>query len=294
MLSHTPAASLRRIDHLVLAARDLDAQADFYERLGFIVGQRNRHPWGTENRIVQMPGAFLELITIGADLDFAKGAPAFGEAIQSFLAQGEGMSHLVLSGDDARADVATFRRAGIDHGAAFDFGRKGLNAEGKEVEVAFSLAFARAAVMPALGFFTCQQHFPENFWAPARQGHTNRVTAIAEVTILSQRANDAASFLARFAGGEPIAFPGGATLATAAGAITVRDATTFALVFGDDPIAFFDGRPRFAAVTFHSRDLAATAERLTENGVPHRMQGGRIVVPSEAAFGVLIAFEATR
>ncbi len=43
----------RRIDHLVLAVRDLDAAGLFYERLGFQVGARNRHPWGTENRIVQ-------------------------------------------------------------------------------------------------------------------------------------------------------------------------------------------------------------------------------------------------
>ena len=43
----------RRIDHLVVAVRDLDGAAAFYERLGFQVGARNRHPWGTENRIVQ-------------------------------------------------------------------------------------------------------------------------------------------------------------------------------------------------------------------------------------------------
>jgi len=53
------------IDHLVLAAHDLNATGSFYERLGFKVGARNRHPWGTENRIVQFPGAFLELITVG-------------------------------------------------------------------------------------------------------------------------------------------------------------------------------------------------------------------------------------
>jgi catechol 2,3-dioxygenase-like lactoylglutathione lyase family enzyme len=40
----------RAIDHLVIAARDLEAQAAFYRRLGFQVGTRNRHPWGTENQ----------------------------------------------------------------------------------------------------------------------------------------------------------------------------------------------------------------------------------------------------
>ena len=51
----------RGIDHLVLAVHDLDAAGDFYEKLGFRVGARNRHPWGTENRIVQFPHIFLEL-----------------------------------------------------------------------------------------------------------------------------------------------------------------------------------------------------------------------------------------
>ena len=55
----------RRIDHLVIAVHDLDGAAAFYQRLGFQVGARNRHPWGTENRIVQFSASFLELITLG-------------------------------------------------------------------------------------------------------------------------------------------------------------------------------------------------------------------------------------
>ncbi|WP_146038764.1 VOC family protein, partial [Paracoccus sp. SY] len=44
---------MRHIDHVVVAVRDLDGAADLYARLGFQVGPRNRHPWGTENRIIQ-------------------------------------------------------------------------------------------------------------------------------------------------------------------------------------------------------------------------------------------------
>jgi hypothetical protein len=44
--------STRRLDHLVLPARDLDDRAELYRRIGFTVGARNRHPWGTENHIV--------------------------------------------------------------------------------------------------------------------------------------------------------------------------------------------------------------------------------------------------
>ena len=57
----------RALDHLVVAAHDLPEQAALYRRLGFQVGARNRHPWGTENHIVQFDGAFLELIGLGDD-----------------------------------------------------------------------------------------------------------------------------------------------------------------------------------------------------------------------------------
>ena len=55
----------RGLDHLVIGVRDLDRAGALYQRLGFQVGKRNLHPWGTENRIVQFPGAFLELLAVG-------------------------------------------------------------------------------------------------------------------------------------------------------------------------------------------------------------------------------------
>ena len=51
-------------DHIVHAVRDLDAVADFYRRIGFTVGARNRHSWGTHNCIVQFPGFFIEILTL--------------------------------------------------------------------------------------------------------------------------------------------------------------------------------------------------------------------------------------
>jgi catechol 2,3-dioxygenase-like lactoylglutathione lyase family enzyme len=53
----------RGLDHIVHAVRDLDAAADLYRRLGFTVGARNKHPWGTHNHVVQLSGFFIELLT---------------------------------------------------------------------------------------------------------------------------------------------------------------------------------------------------------------------------------------
>ena len=79
----------RAIDHLVIAAHDLAAQAAFYRRLGFQVGARNRHPWGTENHIIQFDGAFLELIGLGDNFvapSVAPGAFSFPDFVGRFLA----------------------------------------------------------------------------------------------------------------------------------------------------------------------------------------------------------------
>jgi catechol 2,3-dioxygenase-like lactoylglutathione lyase family enzyme len=52
------------LDHIVHAVRDLDAAAAFYASAGFIVGARNRHPWGTHNRIVQLKNCYIELLAV--------------------------------------------------------------------------------------------------------------------------------------------------------------------------------------------------------------------------------------
>ena len=54
----------RGLDHVVHAVRDLEAAAELYRRLGFTVGTRNQHSWGTHNHLVQLPGFFLELLTV--------------------------------------------------------------------------------------------------------------------------------------------------------------------------------------------------------------------------------------
>lgn len=52
------------LDHIVHAVRDLDAAAEFYGRAGFTVGARNRHPWGTHNRIVQLKNCYIEILEV--------------------------------------------------------------------------------------------------------------------------------------------------------------------------------------------------------------------------------------
>ena len=117
----------RGLDHIVHAVRDLDAAADFYRRMGFMVGARNRHAWGTHNHIVQFPGFFMELLTV-AEPEKLTGegfAALFGVFNRQFLARHEGLSFMMLESEDVLADAAQFHTAGFARSDALTFERAG-------------------------------------------------------------------------------------------------------------------------------------------------------------------------
>lgn len=198
------AVSTRRIDHLVLAVHDLAAAAEFYKGLGFMVGARNVHPWGTENHIIQFGTSFLELITIGDAAAIPEHRPnhfSFGAFVRDYLKEREGPAMFVLDSVDAKADATAFRRDGIGPFEPFSFERKGRRPDDSETHVAFTLAFAFEPDLPHSGFLRCQQHFPENFWNPKFQQHPNGATGIKRVTL--QDAGDHVRFLSAFTNATP-------------------------------------------------------------------------------------------
>ena len=192
----------RGLDHIVHAVRDLDAAADLYRRLGFTVGARNRHPWGTHNHIVQLPGFFIELLTMAEPEKLGSDgfSVLFGSFNRRFLERQEGLSMLILESADAEGDAQAFREAAIAASDAMRFEREGRRPDGSPVKVAFSLGFARDAGAPDIGFAVCQQHYPENFWNPAFQSHPNSATGIASAIIVAENPTDHHIFLSAFAG----------------------------------------------------------------------------------------------
>lgn len=274
--------SHRRIDHLVIAVRDLEAAADLYSRLGFQVGNRNRHPWGTENRLVQFGTAFLELITIGDTAAIPPHEPgrfSFGAFVRDFLERREGCAMLVLDSNDAAADAAGFARLGIGRFEPFYFERQGMRPDGSETRVAFTLAFASDPALPTAGFFVCQQHFPENFWNAEFQRHPNGATGVRDVTLRTPDPARHATFLAGFTG----------TASSVAG----QGALTYALQQdGRLKVVRGEGVAGFGAFAVAVPDLAAAAACLERNGVSFRREAGRIGVDAADVFGVNIGFVA--
>lgn len=288
----TTSSSARGLDHLVVGVHDLDAAGDLYGRLGFRVGARNRHPWGTENRIVQFPGAFLELITIGEEGLIPPHTPrnfSFGAFVRDALERGEGISMLVLESTDAEADAAAFRTAGIGDYENFFFERQARRPDGSQVRVAFRLAFADNPAAPDCGFFVCQQLEPQNFWNPAFQQHENGTTGLAAIVLATDAPSAQLPFLAAYAGTQASEMiEGGLSILLPRGRIDVVTPQAAQPLSGT--LASATGA-HFAGFAVAVPDLDAVERRLVAEGIEHVREASRIVVPAQEVHGCAIVFE---
>jgi catechol 2,3-dioxygenase-like lactoylglutathione lyase family enzyme len=284
----------RGLDHVVHAVRDLDAAAAFYRRLGFTVGARNAHPWGTHNHIVQLPGFFVELLTV-AEPEKLRGegfATLFGTFNQAFLRSQEGLSFLMLESRDTQADARDFPAAGIALSQALRFEREGSAPDGGKLKVGFSLVFARDAGAPAIGFATCRQHHPENFWNPTLQQHANGACAIAGAVIVAENPSDHHIFLSAFTGERELnATSSGIAAHTPRGELQIMDGRAFQSHFGIPPPDIAAGA-RLAALRFAVRERDALVAALEAGAVPHILHMGHVVVAPQAAMGATLAFAA--
>lgn len=282
----------RGLDHIVHAVHDLDAAADFYRRLGFTVGARNRHPWGTQNHIVQLPGFFVELLAVTEpDKLGAEGlAELFGRFNQRFLGSQEGLSFLMLESARADADARDFAAAGIALSPVQRFEREGKAADGRAVTLGFSLAFARDGRAPQIGFATCQQLNPAQFWNPALQEHRNAAIAVAGAVIAAENPSDHHIFLSAFTGERELSATSGAvTVHTPRGDLTIMDGAAFRSHFGAAPPDVAGGA-RLAAIRFAVRDQAMMAAALAGAKIAHSTHMGQLIVPSRAAMGATLVF----
>jgi len=281
----------RGLDHIVHAVADLDSAADIYRRLGFTVGARNRHPWGTHNHIIQLPGFFIELLTL-AEPDKMSGdlfSAMFASYNREFITRGDGLSMLVLESKDAQADEAAFRASGIAASVATRFDREGKKPDGTPVHVAFTLAFAKDAGAHDARFFTCQQHYPENFWNPAFQQHANGVRAIAGVVLAADRPAQHRDFMVAFTGAATARDEsGGFSIDLPRGAVSVMTPQAFIDRFGQHPPVTERG-PRLAALRFKTANPAAAGAQLEKAGVFFTpLKAGAI---SAAVLGAILIFE---
>ena len=169
-----------RLDHIVIAVRNLaDATAD-YERMGFTVVRGGTHPGGwTHNALIGLPdGAYLELLA-PTDVRFLHDADALSARNFLFaLAPGEGVVGLSLATDDLNTAVAAMQGRGL----AIEAPRPGGRTRPDGVRLEWRIAMQERAMLP----FFIQDVTPRCLrmpGEPAMVRHANQVTGIAEVVI---------------------------------------------------------------------------------------------------------------
>lgn len=278
----------RPIDHLVLAVPDLAAAMELYRRLGFTVGSRNLHPWGTENAVVLLDGSFLELIGLGPGFTMPPRAdPAwpFAHRVADAVARGGGLALVALGSSDADSDALVFSAADLGTGRRLDFGRTAEAPDGRRIALRFSLAFAEDPAMPEAGFFTCQHHHGLGaFWAPAGREHANGAFRIDEVALAAEAPARHAGALAAVSG-PPAGGGGRLTVDTPTGRIAVLAPSDVEARYG-----FRATSGRFAGFRLVVTEPGAVRRRLDAAGLPYRAVAGAVVVRPEAAFGAALAF----
>jgi Glyoxalase-like domain len=285
------------LDHMVHAVRDIDAAAEFYVRAGFTVGGRNRHPWGTHNRIVQLKNCYIEILEVAEPEKIAPhGARSFsfGAFNRDFLAHREGFSMLILNSSDAALDARAFEAAGIGGFNVFDFAREGKRPDGTEVKLAFSLAFAVDVASSNLRFAACQHHFPQNFWDPAFQTHANGAKTVGGVVMVAGNPAAHQIFLNAFTGvGDLHSNPTGVRARSENGDIDILEPMAYRDQFGVSVEAIGEGMT-LNAMRFAVADIAQTEALHRQNRMASQRLAGRLVLPPDLAHGATLIFETAK
>jgi glyoxalase-like protein len=285
------------LDHIVHAVHDLDAAAEIYRRAGFTVGARNRHPWGTHNRIVQLKNCYIEILEVaelGKIVPHGARSFSFGAFNRDFLAKREGFSMLILNSSNAARDARSFETSGIGNSEVFDFAREGARPDGTPVKLAFSLAFAADRASPNLRFAVCQHHFPQNFWDPAFQTHANGAGAVPGVVMVADNPTDHHIFLRAFTGLSDLHSTSiGVRARTENGDIEIMEPVSFCDEFGVLPDVDAEGMT-LNALRFEVADLMQAEALHRQSGLASRRHVGRLVVPPDVARGATLIFEVAK
>ncbi len=278
---------MKGINHLVLAANDLAALCVRWAGMGFTLTPRAQHPFGTGNAVIQLHGGYLELLGVTIPQDVVEHTErefSFSAFNRDFLRRHEGLSMLVFDTSDAHADIETWRKAGLQTYAPFDFSRLARMPDGEELRVGFSLAFVSHPGAPWLGHFACQHYAPHYFEQARYMAHDNTARSIHDVWISGNGALGLAEHLRIVIGAAGMAEPPGRIgFETAHGAVVLATPSAFETAFGTQPPHMEDG-PHLAGLTV----ACNTLDRLA--GPDLRKVGDRLVLPPDKGFGTAVGF----
>ena len=85
---------------------------------------------------------------------------------------------LAFDTTDARADILSWREAGLQVYEPFDFSKTSTTPDGENVTLGFSLAFVSHPAAPSLGLLACQYKRRQFYAQPQYQNHSNAASTV--------------------------------------------------------------------------------------------------------------------
>lgn len=261
-------APIDRLDHVIIAVRDLQAAAGAWRKLGLTLTPRGLHEGkGTGNHCIMFPDSYVELLGI------VDATGAQGRLAERVRTRGEGGMGLAWGADDAGRACAALRAAGIDAEDPNDLSRP-LDLDGRQDMVRFRNVMLPKLDLPGTMQFVCTHLTPE--LTRARREwmlHPSGATGIAEIMIAVDDETAARTQLVE-------AKPSNTT-------ITLSSRRTIEGKLGAKALT---GAPRDGVVALSLRvnELDAAAAMLSMGRIPHEERRDCVIVPATATHGVAL------
>lgn len=285
-----------RIDHVITAARDLDALEATFRRLGFFVTGGGTHPHlGTRNRLVLLGEGYLELLAIA---DASVASPALGRR----LAAGDGWIGSAVQSADVAAEVEVIRARGAMISGPHP-GRlvapDGTARGWRTATLGGDDLWSSAEPLPFLIQHDTggERHRRELAGADGDQPHPNGAQGLVEVTVAVR---DLEAVARRYAAALGLL----ATEPRRHDAALHADALDLPLTSGERIVLAQPTGPGLAqarldaagdgicCVSIRVADLAATASYLRQSGIAFSETGDALHLQPEAAHGAALRFVA--
>ncbi len=277
--------SISGVDHAVALVRDLDAARARFERLGFTVAPRGRHPpeLGTGNHTVMLEREYLELMGVLAPTEA-------NARYRNALERREGLAALALQTTSADAVVAEMAAAGVVLEEPVDFARPVVLSDGTRTQAAFRTAHFPPAAVPGFHVFCCEHRTRHVTWRPELLGHANGAVALEHVLAVSDDPRGDATQCARLFASEVERGADGANVVDTGNA-TIRFHSQRSLAerfAGVDLVAA--PAAGLVGLALATTSLAKVSSALAAGGVRSSRIAEGIAIPPGEACGVLLVF----
>lgn len=270
-------AEVGRVDHPVVAVRDLQQTRMHYQKLGFIVPPSGKHQeWGTENLCIMFPDDYLEIRGIGDPTKFLAG-------VDTFLEGGEGLYSVAFNAECADRSYRSGFEAGLGIEPPRHLNRK-LALEDKVLDLHFKTVMLHHDLFPGLSHANLCQHLTaDTLRQPGWLDHPNGVVGFGRLTGVVEDFEEARFAYTRLLGAERVqasrerivlSFPEGADIEL----INQQEATRRRIE------QTTRGNAYLASATLLVKQVKVTAKVFEDNGVRYEYVAGDVlwVDPADA------------